>query len=228
MDIKSTNFFKDLVLECKKNLGERLVSVYLTGSYAKGEETDFSDLEFYIFVTTNRHTPYKFMQELSSAYMLSKRKKLRFFVIPYGKVIKENKIPTYGLVDSIATLDFVLSSKKLYGKKITLSIPSVSEEDYRKFLLLQAQRYKMARVEKSSKLITSKEYLYLLSKILLKRSWAGEIYFKKKRLPLSYSLLSSLDPFYGYLSKIRNNPSKYLDEIPYLEALLEKFSSEAI
>ena len=221
MDIKS-NFFEDVVLECKKNLGEKLISIYLTGSYAKGEETDFSDLEFYVFVSTNRHTPYKFMQELSSAYLLSKKKKVRFFVVPYSKAIKENKIPTYGLVDSIATLDFVLSSKKLYGKKITFPIPSVSEEDYKKFLLLQAQRYKMARLERSGNRITSKEYLYLLSKILLKHSWAREIYFKKKSLPLSYSLLSSLDPFYAYLSEIRNDPGKYLDEIPHLEALLEK------
>jgi hypothetical protein len=80
----------------------------------------------------------------------------------------------------------------------------------------------MAREDKRNKLISKEEYLYLLSKILLKCCWVEEVYSKNREIPLSYSTLSSLNPSYALLNEIRKRPGEYLDEIPHLEGLLEE------
>ncbi len=136
----NTYFLKDITLNIKDLLKENLISAILFGSYAKGTETEDSDVDILIIgkELPNINKRHEIIKEYQHSFLLEKKKKLSFILITKEElenwISNENPL-LYGLITGYEYLydadDFFRNKIVIFKNRMKLSNIVYVEDNYK-------------------------------------------------------------------------------------------------
>jgi len=202
---------QELIAEVISKNTDNVVSIYLTGSYARGDASDSSDLDvFFIFSNLDSQVLYSVgmaARETSIAYEQLEINPQCMTLNEFKNLIFENWSET-----SVVALDSVL----LYGKDISSSDISTEEIEviYKKYLVevLMSIRHYMSVDKPIEKLTHQRIKTYVLKPLMF--ALRLERYCKTSSYPLSImDLLNSYKDEYKILVEYFMNKERFDKDI---------------
>jgi len=197
-----------------------VISIYLTGSYARGDESKDSDID--ILVITKDHGREAIQEGMYNILLVSEKllqQKLKSDLLPIGQMIKEGKP--------------LLNSKFLENIKIKVTKDNVkwylnTTEDKLRIIekALQNNKTKTSKISDSLAytLVLRIRTLYIIKKLIESKS-----YFKKDFIQIIKSISKSDNPYKSYLTIKQDEKDNYqtsLNEVERLYKYLKKQLSE--
>ncbi len=190
---------------------EDIIGIYLTGSYARGEEEQKSDID--ILVITDDIDREMISDGIYNVFVISSellKQKLKSDILPVGQMIKEAK----ALINS-----GYLESIEIKATKENVKWYINTTEDKLKIIKKAINNYRKKNKKHISDLVAYTMILRIRTLYIIKNLIKNKIYSKKEFIRLIRKISGSMNAYNGYLAVKNDEEDKYRTEIGEAERL---------